>query len=313
MKLSGVVLVLLLGGCAGQAVSQDAPPAAPIVVTGGSGTQRLTVRLTLSAPEDLKVKEGDRVSQGQMLSDRVRDRQRLEAQMQQLRLQQGQLSQPVPGAPPARSVPEVAALPPPSFLSQVAEVDRKRLAIEAAQRHLEQQQRKLDLLATIPDAELPEATVPHETELLEQRRRELDQANADLQLAEAQLAKAQSDRLHQEYLHSLELSKRAIALEQAELQRREQVLTAQQQERDRAFQLAQLEAQVQALETQLFALSAVRSPYTGTIQRIKYEGQTDQSLVVELTLVVGGSDAAPRPGAGGAAPAGGARGDRAVR
>jgi DNA repair exonuclease SbcCD ATPase subunit len=153
----------------------------------------------------------------------------------------------------------------------------------------------LDMLQAMPDANLPEATVPHEEEVLAQRQQAIAQANADLQLAEAQLAQAQQERQFQEYQHSLEMSKRAIAIEQARLQRQEQLQNQQEQEQQRSYQLAEIQVQMQALETQLAQLSAVRSPYSGVIQRIKYEGQNDQALTVELTLVVSGSTSRTSP------------------
>ncbi|NJL22870.1 MAG: hypothetical protein HC895_21895 [Leptolyngbyaceae cyanobacterium SM1_3_5] len=283
---------LLLAGCNGAAVSQSVPAADdPNVITSeGSGSgQRLTMRLTLSAPEDLKVREGESVQQGQIISDRIRDRQRLTAQQRKIQLQIQQLQTPTAAPPPARSIPEVAGLPPASFLDEVATVERQRVMIQQQERAQQQQQRMLDMLTSLPSDDLPEATIPHETQVLAQRQQELDQANADLQLAEAQLSQAQAERSHQEYLHSLEMSKRAIAIEQGRLQRAEQLQNQQEQEQQRLFQIAQLEGQLSTIETQLFQLSAVRSPYSGTIGRIKFEGQADQALTVELTLVVSGS------------------------
>jgi len=295
---AGLILLALMSGCAGEAASQSAPTSTePTVMTGGeaSTTQRLTIKLTLSSPADLKVREGDRVEAGQMISDRIRDRQRLEAQRRQLQIQIQQLQQPIAGPPPARPVPEVAGLPPASFLDEVAAVERQRVTVQQAERSAQQQQRMLDMLQAMPDANLPEATVPHEEEVLAQRQQAIDQANADLQLAEAQLAQAQQERQFQEYQHSLEMSKRAIAIEQARLQRQEQLQNQQEQEQQRSYQLAEIQVQRQALETQLAQLSAVRSPYSGVIQRIKYEGQNDQALTVELTLVVSGSTSRTSP------------------
>jgi biotin carboxyl carrier protein len=257
----------------------------PVEETG----QRLQLTLTLSTPADLKVREGDQVEQGQILSDRVRDRQRLEAQKRQIQIQMERLSQPIAGAATSRPIPEVAGLPPASFLEEVADMERSRLKVEAAARHLESQQRKLDLLQALPSAEVPEAVLPHEQAVLAQRQRELDQAQGDLQFSQAQLAKAQADRQYQEYLHSLEMSKRAIALQQAEIERQGQLQKQEEQERQRSFQLAQLAAQLQALDSQIMTLSAVRSPFSGTIQRIKYQGQNDQSLVVQLILTADAS------------------------
>lgn len=265
-----------------------------VAVNAPSGTEveanqldqsRLTLRLTLSNPEDLKVREGDTVAKGQILSDRVRERVRLEAQKRQLQIQIDRLKQPVSGPPSVRPIPEVAALPPASFLREVADVERARLKVQAAERARENQQRKLDLLQSMPSSDLPEATIPHEQTVLQQMQEKVDQAVADVQYAEAQLAKAQSDRQYEEYQHSLELSKRSIALQQAELQRQEQLQAQQKQESDRSFQLAQLMTQMQTLETQLVQLSSIRSPFNGTIRRIKYETQNDQSLMVVLSLV----------------------------
>jgi biotin carboxyl carrier protein len=282
-------------GCAGHLQAQTPSPSVttPSIITSDSTSNRrsLDVRLTLSSPDDLKVQEGDRVEQGQILADRTRDRERLEAQRRQLEIQMERLQQPIPGASPSRPVPEVAGLPPASFLSQVAEIERARLKVEQAERNLMQQQRMLDMLSSMPSASLPEATIPHETEVLEQRRREFTQAQADLQLAEAKLAQAQAERQHQEYVHSLEMSKRAIAIQQAEIQRQQQFQEQQRQEQERAFQVAQMEEKIAALNAQLFQLSAVRSPFSGTIRRIKYEGQQDQNLIVVLSFTADvGSD-----------------------
>jgi hypothetical protein len=251
-----------------------------------NGARLLRLKLTLSSPDDLRVKEGDSVSQGQMLSDRVNDRTRLEAQRKQLQLQIDRLKQAVTGPPPVRSIPELASLPAPTFFQEVAEVERVKLKADQSQRNKELQQRKLDLLQSFPKSELPEATIPHEQAVLDQRQRDVDQANSEVELARAKLGNAQNDRAYQEYLHSLEQSKRAIAIQQQELQRQEQLQHQQDQERDRSFKLAQLEAQRQQLNAQILSLSAIRSPYAGVIQRIKYEGQNDQSFVVELTLAV---------------------------
>lgn len=296
---AGFFLLAFLSGCAGNAASQATPTAAvsPTVITGSddSPTQRLTIKLTLSSPADLKVREGDTITAGQIISDRVKDRRRLEAQKQKLGIRMQQLQQPIDAPPPARPVPEVAGLPPASFLGEVAAVERQRIAAQQAERTVQQQQRMLDMLDALPDAQLPEATVPHEQEMLKQRQQALDQANAEISLAQAQLSQAQQKRQFDEYQHSLEMSKRSIAIEQSRLQRSEQLQKQQEQEQARSFQIAQLEVQMQTLDTQLFALSAVRSPYSGTVQRIKYEGQDDQNLAVTLTLIV--SSASPSAGA----------------
>lgn len=294
MKIAIVLCLVGLSslsyGCAGQANSQSELKVSPTpqLMTGEvnqSGRQRLTLKLTLSSPEDLKVREGDKVTEGQVLSDRFKERQRLEAQKRQIQIQIDRLKVPIPGPPPARPIPEVAGLPPASFLDEVAVVERQRVTIRQAESIVGNQQRMIDLLESMPDGQLPEATLPHEQEVLKQKQQELDQARAEIQLAEAKLAQAQQDRQYQEYLHSLEMSKHTLSIQQADLQRQEQLQQQQEQERDRSFKLAQLESQMQQIDSQLFTLSAVRSPYSGKIQRVSWEGQNDQNLIVEVVLI----------------------------
>ncbi|MEM0980353.1 MAG: hypothetical protein AAGH78_08770 [Cyanobacteria bacterium P01_H01_bin.58] len=57
------------------------PPTQP-----NSTPRRLTINVSVSDPDDLKVTEGDRISVGQLIADRGRERQRLEAQARQLDL-----------------------------------------------------------------------------------------------------------------------------------------------------------------------------------------------------------------------------------
>lgn len=296
----GMVLVGVAGGLvscsepsgSSSFLAQAEPTPQPTIQLGGetpSSAKNLTLKLTLSSPDDLRVREGDWVMAGQVLSDRVRDRQRLTTQQEELRLQIAKVKQPIPNPVPLRPVPAVASLPAPNFLEPVADVERMKLKAAAAQRRKEAQQRKLDLLQTLPSNELPEAVIPHEQAVLADYERQVDQANADVLLAQATLAQAQNERQYQEYQHSLEISKRAIALQQAELQHQQQRQEQEKQSRDQEFQLAQLNTQRQALEAQLQAIASTRSPYSGKIRRIKWTGQSDQALTVELTLALAGS------------------------
>jgi DNA repair exonuclease SbcCD ATPase subunit len=151
----------------------------------------------------------------------------------------------------------------------------------------------LDVLQTLPTHELPAATIPHEQEQLAERDREVAQAEAELQVAEGKLAQAKQEREYQEYQFSVTASNRELQMQQQELQREAQIQKREEQERTRDFQLAQITAQMQAIETQLAALSAVRSPYNAKIHRVKFDGQENQNLGVELTLVVSGKLTVP--------------------
>jgi hypothetical protein len=224
------------------------------------------------------------------------------AQYKKLERQAGQLSRPLLPSPPERTTPEIAALPAPTFLDEVAAVDQSKLKVQVAQDQVDLQERKIDMLDGLPNSEVPEAVLPHEEQVLEQLKNEVSRALADQQFAEAKLVQAQQDRQYQEYQHSVELNKRAIAIQQAQLQQAQQDQRRDEQEQNRAYQLAQVEAQMQTIESQLGELSAVLCPFPGVIRRVRYESQSDQNLIVVLSLVAelpngsGSGAASPSPG-----------------
>lgn len=269
-----LLCVALLGGCS--AIAQDSSPMPPTTtptITGnGDQARRFKVKLTLTAPDDLKVREADVIVMGQIIADRVRDRTRLQFQHDGLVREIGRLKKlAVMPVPPVRSLPDT------DYMEEAAAVEKIRQKAFEASKQREQQQRKLDVLANLDQSELPESVIPHEQLLLEQRQREENTAQAEVQLTLGKLSKAKELRQDKEYAHSLEMSKRAIAIKESELKTQGQI--------------ADLEARLSQVDIALSQLSAVRSPYSGRIQKIKFVGQSDQNLSVELTLLVssGGS------------------------
>lgn len=277
--------LLLMGGCSAAAqdstpnpvphsrsVSEGVTPNSSTITSNGDQARRFKIRLTLTAPDDLKVKESDVVILGQVIADRVRDRTRLQFQKDGLVREIGRLRKlAVMPVPPVRSLPDT------DYMEEAANVEKIRQKAFEASKQREQQQRKLDVLANLDQADLPESVIPHEQLVLEQRQREENTAQAEVQLSLGKLSKAKELRQDKEYAHSLEMSKRAIAIKESELKTQGQI--------------ADLEARLSQVEISLSQLSAVRSPYSGRIQKIKFVGQSDQNLSVELTLLVssGGS------------------------
>ena len=252
----------------------------------------LNFTLTLSEPEDLKVRQGDFVNAGDVLADRSRERTQLQVQLQktQISLQRIQ-SQQVLDPPRPLPVPPVSQLPPVDYASEDAH-------ISDIEQRLDLQQRKIDLLGTMSPSEVPPAMREHEDRILEQLYR-------DLEGAKAALRQAQEERAHREYEHSLSMARRAEEANQQQLAYNQQRQQADQQRREKAFQEAQLQAQLEAINAKLSDLSTVRSPYAGTIRRVKWIGQSDTRLTVEITLAVGGATGTiapvlqPSPGPGG--------------
>lgn len=255
----------------------DSTPDSP-ADTSTDEPKRFKIQLSLSSPADLKVREGDNVRVGQVLGDRVRDRQRLATQREQVRLQLARVGN--EGSAPA--IPPVAPLPPPTFLQNLAEIQSQQLKVDEANKQLALQQRKLDFLKGLPEGEVPRATIEHEERKTEERERAVNQAIGQLQLAQSKLAQAQKERAYEEYQHSLEVAKLGTAQAQQRLER-------EKQQRDRSFQLAQLQSQLASLDNQLSQLSAVRSPYHAVIKKVKWIEQSDTVLRVELTLDLRGN------------------------
>lgn len=294
--------------------------------------RRLRVELSISSPKDLKIRDGDNVTAGQVLADRVEERTQLEQQRSQINLAikkiQGETI-PAPIAPlPAPPTPE---LPPISYaneeaainqaqsqlatsqnqqpyLSQSAGLDKAKVNVAEAKRKLELQQNKSNAIAQIEN--LPDSVATHEAQIVKQRLNEFEVAtsevgikaaeldNAKLQqaalvqrlvdnlyVAQASLQAAKDKRSHDEYNHQITLARRIEEANQAQQQYSRQQQEYSNQKRDKEFQLAQLTQKLGEVENKLKVVAVVKSPYNGTIKNLKQTKQSDNTLLVELSLV----------------------------
>ncbi len=82
----------------------------------------IKIHLTLTSPQDLKVKPGDEVTPGSVLSDRTTERQRLLAQKKQLQLSLNKLEVPIPELIPPEAIPALGKLPPVSYQQEEANI-----------------------------------------------------------------------------------------------------------------------------------------------------------------------------------------------
>ena len=292
-------VAILLSSCTAQAQNPVLPQPSPFAPTPqpapfARGSKRFTLRLTLSEKEDLKVKEGEVILKDQVLADRTRDRQRLEAQKQQISIQLERLKQaPIQPLAPKR-IPDVAALPAPSFLEEQANIDRLEIQVEKSTRDRDLQQRYLDTVQTLEA--LPPSTLLHEQEKLKEKEALLKETIAELEVTKAKLDKSKRDHEYKEYQYSLELSKREIDIQRQQQEYQRQMQEFEKQSRDREFQIAQVTARSQEIETQLAALSIIRSQYNAKVQRIKFVEQTNVNLAVELVLITDDLRNFSRPG-----------------
>ncbi|MGC9506029.1 hypothetical protein [Baaleninema sp.] len=274
-------------------IAQLEPSTAPPPETSTNSPRRLEIAVSITAPEDLKVAEGDVVEVGQILADRDRERERLYLQREQLQLSLDRLESAIitPPLPPA-PVPEMANLPAANYQERNAQIERAKAAISTIDLEIQDKIAEIKSLDRIDS--LDPAVIEHERSQLERLRRERSEKLRDYQLAIAQLATARQQTQHQEYLHSLSIAERIGRQNQAALQYQAQLQRFEQQLRDREYQLTQTRMRLDDINNQLAEIATVRSPYAGEIRRVRWIGQNpDGSLSVELSLMVGDGRTAP--------------------
>ncbi|MFM7353926.1 MAG: hypothetical protein ACKO1G_13030, partial [Microcystis aeruginosa] len=131
-----------------------------------------------------------------------------------------------------------------------------------------------------------ETIIEHERAKLSQMETEREKAKIQLEVARAALSAAKEKRLQEEYQLALEENRRAITLQnqQLEVDKQRAVRAAQLQERE--YNQAVIRTRIQEIDNALVQLATVKAPYPGTVKRLKWQGQNDRLLTVELTLDV---------------------------
>ena len=271
--------------------------------------RNIKIELTLSNPTDLKVKPGDKISAGQVLSDRVDERNRLQAKKKQLQLSLAKLNLPLTPIAQPKPIPEIATLPPVSYAEAEAAIKLHKQKLTEAERAIALQQKKIDSIEQLKTNKNPnnmaspefrgtegdqkKGSTPNLKLILEHEQanlKNLETAKTDaqiqLEVAQSKLTTAKEQRAYIEYQRQLEQTRRAIALEQ-----QQQAIASQESERERRraereYSIAQIETQIQTLDYQIHQLSTVTAPYEGTIKKVKWTGQSNHTLTAVVTLSV---------------------------
>jgi len=255
--------------------------------TTTNSSRKFRLRLTLSNPQDLKIKEGDRIKEGEIISDRSEDRARLEAQKRQLEIQLEQMNRAIlkPIAP--KSIPVLKNLPDPLYLPQWTEIDRQRLEVSRAEEEKISQIKKLEALKAL---KVSDVILEHEKQKIKDTESDYAAKIADLEKAKASLEKAKRDQAYSEYSFKLEESKREIAVNHQDLEYQNQLQRQQSEEREKAYKITLIKQQIINIENQIALLSSVRSPYNAKVQRVKFVEQNNRDLVVDVVLSIDRGD-----------------------
>lgn len=254
--------------------------------TETTSPKRLNITVNVTEPDDLKVSEGEQVDKGEIIADRERERTRLTAQQKQLQLSLDRLkaaSITPPAAPQA--VPPTMALPPISYLEQEAAVEKTKSAIASVESEVELKQSEIDYLSGVKN--LDPIILEHEQAKLKQLKLNHTAAVREYQLAMGKMQTAKSDRSYKEYQASINTARRVEEQNQARLNYQRQLAEYEERLTDREFQVTQLQEKLNNVENAIATLSVVKSPYAGTVRRIKWLGQSaDGTLSAQITLMV---------------------------
>ncbi|OCQ92271.1 hypothetical protein BCD64_00205 [Nostoc sp. MBR 210] len=322
----------------------------------------LRLRITVDNPDFLKVKIGQKIKKGDIITDNATERDRLSKQRQSIVLQIENLKSKVLPQPfEPKAAPAIAQLPPANFLEEESNIAQAKLKLQQAQSILDSRRSLLlsdnpevkaevqkfttaandaaakveeqeQLIKSMQDLRLEAPIMRHEEVKLRQvtaesqqansaldqaraklsssattQRQELEKLEVDLQLARSDLAVAQSrletarnNRRLLEYRASIEAAQRTEESNQANLAYTRQLQEYAQQQRDRDYQLSQMQISLAAIDDKISLIPVVRSPRDGYVRKIKpWVGNNGKyNTVVTITSFAtssknGGSDRQP--------------------
>ena len=221
-KLTLQIFIFILLGTGAIAVTSQTPTnsLSKNSIIEANQPKRLKITLTVNDPADLKIREGDRVTKGQILSDRDLERRRLSRERMATLITINKIEKtPVPTlkiAPELRELPPVSfaiaeseiqqaelkftqaqrnlqtALTYDPFITAKAKIDKAQAGIESASRAFQLQQRKLDAVNGLKG--LPPEMLEHETEQLKKRQSEQETAQAEYEFNLAEYKQIESQR-----------------------------------------------------------------------------------------------------------------------
>lgn len=283
-------------------------------------SKQFKVKVTVSDIKDLKVRENDSVSVGQVLADRSTERARLETNKRDLANSLKQLeSQKIIEPPKPLKVPEVSRLPDISYAEELAAINSAKLRLDQAQQEyakqvamlnsepageaaeVEKAKVKLNQQAKLIDIQeikieqikslqnLPSSVTEHETRVLEEMRSQLAQLESELRLMEGKLqdsASARREKLAQLQIE-VEQARAGVSLSESKLDTAKQ--RRQYQEYEHSINLARrLEEENQSNQvyaTQLQRVNEARSQKEFQLSQIKSKiGDVDNQLA-ELSVI----------------------------
>jgi len=237
--------------------------------SGESTPSEIKVRVTISRPEDLRVSVGEKIKVGDVIADRKKERDGLLMQKQQAELALERLKKLMWLKDENLEKP---VLPDASFAEYQAAIKRASLTVESAKRAIVLQENRIEQIEKLLFPVDLTKVKQHELARLELLKGELLAAESNFALERAKLETAKANRIYAGQKDALEINKTKMTV-------REQRITLE-------ANITQIEAQIVNLNVQIVALSAVRTPFAGTVKKINWEGQNNAEINVVIIVDV---------------------------
>ena len=316
MKRLLIVSLILLSACQqetqrGALLAENKAMATEIIAAPSLPKTKLhKISLQVTEPNDLKVKAGSTVSAGQVIADQEGERDRLEAKKAELilaieRLKNQLITKPQKPLEPLapKPVPPLRQLGDISYQQYEAAVEKAKKELDRSQAQLSLKQRQTDYIKGIEG--IDPAIIEHELVASTQLEAKVKDSSIEVNLAEGKLITARQERQQKEYQYSLDVAKRIEEANTAQsfYQRQvaENLIAYQRQssdyekeQRERDYRLTQTALQLSTIDDSISKLSVIRSPYEGTVRRVKFVGQVDNKLGVDISILVN-LDSSDRP------------------
>jgi hypothetical protein len=224
-------------------------------------TVRHQINCNVTSLEDVKVIEKQAVSVGQTLCDRTEQRQALESKKQQLELSLQQ-------KPTVSIASDNLELPPADFSVYEA-------AIIAARTELNRLE-SLPIVETFHcDTTMAQIMEPQRFNQQQEQQQQIAQARYELAEAISDLNEAKMERQEQEFRW----------LSQQQSQQQQLLIEQQKSEQQWQFQKAMILNDLQEIEEKLENITAVKSPYSGNVRRVKVVSQSERNINIEISLI----------------------------
>jgi|GEM_PF-1581535 len=266
------------------------------------------ITLAVDKPNDLKVKQGSAVSEGQIIADQEDERDRLLQRKAELmlavdRLKKQLITEPQKPLEPLKPkpVPALTDLGDVSYQQYEAAIEKAKKEVDRATAELDLKNREIDFIKGVEG--IDPAIIEHELAAVAQLKAKVKDAAIEVSLTEGKLLTARQERQQKEYQHSLDAARRIEEANTAQSfyqhQVAENLIAFQRQSadyerelRERDYRTTQTKLQLSGIDDNISKLSTIRSPYSGTVKRVKFINQTDNKLNIELSIVIPVGDSA---------------------